>query len=255
MSPIRKLTVVLAGALTVLTACSHRTPEPTYQGRAFSQWYKAYAEATDRSDAQAKARIEEARRAMKELAPQIVPILLKDLRAQIEKGTEPPIPPTCVFVVLGPDAAAAVSDLEAMISQLPAANPADPEAFGRLGGARKDIAYCLSVIGDPAIPCITKLLSHPQAQTRYQTAYQFGAQLEFGDSFTQGTNLLQTIPPLIKCTEDEDPYTAVAAISCLAAIKMQPAETVPALQKALRSPKAEVRKEAEAALAKIASRQ
>jgi hypothetical protein len=192
---------------------------------------------------------------MREMAPQLVPILLNDLRAQIEKGTEPRIPPTCVFVVLGPRAAAAVPDLEAMMSQLPAPTQADLEASGRLGGARKDIAYCLAVIGDPALPSIARFLGHPQPDTRYQTAYQFGGQLDSGDAFTHGTNLLQVIPPLIKCTQDENPETAIAAIRCLVAINMQPAETIPSLLKAESSPNDEVRKEAQTALAKIASRQ
>ncbi len=227
-------------ALAAIASCARHYEGPRYQGRSFAQWFHRWAEATEREGVQARGQEEEARYAIKQIGTNVLPFLLSELRVEAEKHAAPEIPPNCVFAILGPVASPAVPELEAMMRETNAS-------------LHRVAAYCLAVIGDEAVPSLTRLLSAPQGSTRYETAHQLCSQLALQDgAFTQGTHLLQLIPPLVTCTRDPDPYVAIAAIQSLSYINLEPDTTIPAIRSALQSPSNQVREEAAAALAKIA---
>ena len=226
-------------ALTVLPACKQSHYEgATYAGHSFNEWYLRWAKATDAAGD--KAAEEEARDAIKHIGTNALPFLLSELRAQAEHEKAPQIPPNVIFRILGPTAAPAIPDLEAMTLETNKTLVAKA-------------AYCLAAIGDEAVPAITRLLAAPGAQTRYAAAHEFGGQLLIGasGSLTRGNHLTQTIPALAQCTRDPDPYVAIAAIRALSCLNMDSGTTVPALQNAVNSTNSLVREEAAAALAKM----
>lgn len=223
-------------ALMTLTACKKSKYDgPSYGGRSFSQWYHRWCDATDNGD---KAVEREAREAMKQIGTNVIPYLLQDLRAEVEQEKEPQIPPAVIFRILGQVGAPAIPELEGMMQQTNIAALNQP-------------ATCLVGIGDEALPSISRLLTNSYRPTRYHTAYQFSGSLVHSEKFTRGTNLLIVVGPLVRCCEDSDPHTAIAAIRALAGINMDPATTTSALRAALQSPQKEVRDEAAAALAQL----
>jgi HEAT repeat protein len=226
----------LAGCFTApvtLTACKKSKYDgPSYGGRSFKQWYVRWSNATDTGDKPAE---QEARDAMKQIGTNVLPYLLQDLRTQVEQEKEPQMAPAVLFRILGSTAAPAIPELEAMMQQTNITALNQP-------------ASCLVDIGDDALPSIARLLTNSHRPTRYHTAYQFSAALAHSETFTRGTNLILVVPPLARCCEDGDPYTAIAAIRALAAINTDPATTTPALRAALQSTNKYVREEAAAAL-------
>jgi HEAT repeat protein len=216
---------------------SENQPGLQSNGHSFYYWYAKWADSTERGDEQARIAGEAAISAMKQSGTNALPLLLTRLKADDLSSIEPYVAPNSVFMILGPIAAPAIPELERMIQ--------DPKRVS------PSLADCLAVIGDPAIPAFIRLLENPHKRVRYSVTYQLGAELQFGKAFTRGTNLLALIQPLIQRTEDVEPYTAIAAIQALAAVKMEVALTRAAFERAAAAPNKEVRAAAITALKAI----
>lgn len=221
-----------------IEGASEIQPGLQHNGHSFYYWYAQWADSTARDGDQARIDGEVAIAAMKQIGTNALPLLLTRLAAEDLSSIKPYVAPNSVFTILGPIAAPAIPELERMIQDT--------------SRASDQPAYCLAAIGDPSIPAIVRLLENPHQRVRYSVTYQLGSELQFGNAFTRGTNLQALIEPLIKRTEDDYPYTAIAAIRALTAIKSEPALTRAAFERAASSPNKEVRAAANAALREIA---
>jgi hypothetical protein len=217
--------------------------EPRYNGRSLSTWYVLWVKAGEEEDDHADARKTEAAYAIRQIGTNAIPILLKRLRTQYSQGlrfylwrTLPArvtdlrvvsfllagprrAEPTSTFVILGPTAAPAVTELATLFR---ATNNPD---------LARSAAYCLAAIGPDGLPPLLAALADPTTPSCGYAVYWLGME----SPFNFGTNIARAVPLLAQCTTAADPDLAKAATRALGRIRMEPQVAIPALTNCLNS--------------------
>jgi len=235
------LVAVLALAAIGVLLYVSRTTEPSFQGRALSQWLSDIENANDDREA------EPARNAVRQIGTNAIPYLLGMMRAKdprlkqtiinlfgkqhvfrfrIANSTSKHLHSMLGFEALGAEASSAIPDLKMLVN-----NP----------NAVRFAVAALAHINPDGVEAATSGLQSTNAIVRRETAGVLGLMglVRFRtNALPADLDLLaaqadRTVPPLIRALSDSDELTRARAATSLGLLGQKPEVTVPALIKNL----------------------
>lgn len=235
--------------------------EPRYEGRSLYEWLLLYAKSANREAAPGMG--QQATAAVRSIGTNALPCLLRWLRYQPSPARDSiwalleklpaPISQSSFVASLRDDAAIrfqlAASGFVILRAQ---AEPAIPELTRLVNDtnnpyASQQASYCLTFIGEDALPPLLIALADSTFPYRSQVAGSLGSILRQ----TAGTNLAPALFLLGQCATNKDDNLASAALDALGRIALRPEISLPPILNALQCANPRVKVAAARAVARF----